>query len=192
VQYQLGMLLARTARLEEAATAFRAAAKLNPDVSDAPAALARVLMRARQYEQARDRAALAVALAERENAGARALAHEVAARVALAQHDAEGATANAEAAHAADPSLPMPQFVRGRLLFDEGNYEEALAAFEEAATALDARGAALEELQQYLGESLVKLERPAEAEMHFKEEQRNFPSGLSVAAAARTSSTYPR
>lgn len=191
VQYQLGTLLARTARLEEAATAFRAAAKLNPDVSDAPAALASVLMHARQYEPARDQAALAVALAERENAAARAFAHEVAARVALARHEPEEATTHAEAAHAADPSLPMPQFVRGRLLFDEGNYEEALAAFEEAAKALELRGSALEELQQYLGESLLKLERPAEAEMHFKEEQRNFPSAVSV-AAARTSSTYPR
>ena len=103
VQYQLGTLLARTGRLEEAAVALRAATKLNPDVSDAPAMLASVLLRARQYEQARDQAALAVALAERENAPARAIANEIAARVALARHDAEEATAHAEAAHAADP-----------------------------------------------------------------------------------------
>ena len=181
VQYQLGTLLARTGRLEEAAVALRAAAKLNPDVSDAPAALAGVLMRARQYEQAREQAALAIALAERENAGARAFAHEVAARVALARHDPEDATMHAEAAHAADPSLPMPQFVRGRLLYDEGTYEEALTAFEEAATALATRGGALEELEHYLGESLVKLERPTEAEAHFKEEQRNFPPAIDIA-----------
>jgi choline-sulfatase len=186
VQYQLGTLLARTGRLEEAAVALRAAAKLNPDVSDAPAALAGVLMRARQYEQAREQAALAVALAERENAGARAFAHEIAARVALAHHDPEDATLHAEAAHVSDPSLPMPQFVRGRLLYDEGMYEDALAAFEEAATALAARGGALEELEHYLGESLVKLERPTEAEAHFKEEQRNFPPAIDIAPPAQS------
>lgn len=188
VQYQLGTLLARAGRPEDAAVAFRAAAKLNPDVSDAAAALAGVLMRARQYEEARNQAALAVALAERENAATLASAHETAARVALARHDANDAMAHAEAAQAADPSLPMPQFVRGRLLFDEGNYEGALAAFEEAVTALAAHGGVLEELQQYLGESLVKLERPAEAEEHFREERRNFPRAAqdgSPRAAAR-------
>jgi tetratricopeptide (TPR) repeat protein len=185
VQYQLGTLLARTGRLEEAAVAFRAAARLNPDVSDAPVGLAGVLTRARQYEQAREQAALAVALAERENVNARARAHETAARVALARHDPEEAMTHAEAAQAADPSLPMPQFVRGRLLYDEGSYEEALAAFEEAATALAAQGGALEELQRYLGESLVKLERPAEAEMHFQEEERNFPPAIDIAPPAQ-------
>ena len=184
VQYQLGTLLAKIGRLEEAAVALRAAARLNPDVSDAPAALAGVLMRARQYEQARDQAALAVALAERENAAARAFAHEVAARVALARHEPEEATTHAEAAHAADPSLPMPQFVRGRLLYDAGMYEEALAAFEEAATAVTARGGPLEDLERYLGESLVKLERPADAEAHFKEQQRNFPPAIDIAPPA--------
>ena len=191
VQYQMGTLLARTGRLEEAAVAFRTAARLNPDVSDAPVALASVLMRARQHDRARERAALAVALAEREHSGARAVAHEMAARVALARQDRQAAMTHAEAARAADPRLPMPQFVRGRLLYDEGSHAEALAAFEQAAAALAERDGALEELHYYLGESLLKLERPAEAEIHFKEEQRNFPQ-VSVATATRTSSTYPR
>ena len=184
VQYQLGTLLARTGRLDEAAVAFRAAAKLHPDVSDARVALAAVLMRARQYEQAREQAALAVALAERENAQALAVAHETAARVALARHEPDEAIMHAEAAHAADPALPMPQFVRGRLAYDEGRYEDALAEFEEAAKALEASGGAIRELQQYLGESLVKLERPADAEIHFAEEQRTFPAAIDVAPPA--------
>ena len=178
VQYQLGTLLARTGRLEEAAGAFRAAGRLNPDVSDAPVALAGVLMRARQHESAAQQAALAVALAERENAGARTVAHEMAARVALARQDREAAMIHAEATQAADPRLPMAQFVRGRLLYDEGSYAEALAAFEQAASALAERGAALEELRYYLGESLVKLGRPAEADIHFSEEQRRFPPAI--------------
>jgi tetratricopeptide (TPR) repeat protein len=175
VQYQLGTLLARSGRLEEATAAFRTAAAINPDASDAAVALADVLLRSRQYDEARTQAALAVALAEHETAAARAAAHGIAARVAVARLDAEEATVHAEAAHAADPSLPMPAFVRGRLFYDEGKFEEALAAFNGAASAVAASGAALPELQQYIGESLVKLERPAEAEEHFSEEQRNFP-----------------
>jgi tetratricopeptide (TPR) repeat protein len=105
----------------------------------------------------------------------------MAARVALSRHEPDEAIGHAEAAHTADPALPIPQFVRGRIAYDEGRYDDALVAFEEAAKALDASGRTLRELQQYLGESLVKLERPAEAESHFAEEQRNFPAAIDVA-----------
>jgi tetratricopeptide (TPR) repeat protein len=192
VQYQLGVLLARSGRLEDAAAAFRAAARLNPDVSDAAVALAAVLMRAHQYEEAAARAALAVALAERENAAALASAHEMAARVALARHDRDAALAHAQAAQAADPSRPLAQFVRGRLLYDEGNYEGALAAFDDAVTALATSGGALEQLHQYIGESLVKLDRPDEAESHFKEERRNFPWAVPDASPRAAGRRQPR
>ena len=192
VQYQLGTLLARTGRLEEAAAAFRAAERLNPDVSDGPVALANVLMRAGRDDQAREQAALAVALAERENARARAVAHEIAARVALARHESDEAIAHAEAAHAANPSLPMPQFVRGRLLLDEGKFEEAAAAFQEAVTALASSGGVLAELHRDLGDALLKLDRAAEAEMQFKEEERNFPQVAPDVLPRATDRRQPR
>ena len=175
VQYQLGMLLGRTGRLKEANTAFRAAATLEPDNPYIPVALAGVLLRAGRHENARDRAALAVALAERQDPRARAAAHEVATRVALALGDAEGADAHAAAAEREDPALPMPQFVRGRLLYTEGRYEEALAAFEEAAASLEPHGRDLEELHLYLGDTLARLNRYPEAEQQFREELRAFP-----------------
>lgn len=178
VQFQLGMLLGRTGRLEEADTAFRAAATLEPDNPYIPVALAGVLVRAGRHEDARDRAALAVALAERQDARARAAAHEVAARVALALGDAERAVAHAAAAEREDPALPMPQFVRGRLLHTEGRYEEALAAFEEAAATLEQHGRDLEELHLYLGDTLTRLDRYPEAEQQFREELRAFPRNI--------------
>ena len=178
VQYQLGILLGRSGQLEEAERAFRAAATLEPDNPYIPAALAGVLMRAGRHEDAKDRAALAVALGERQDARARAAAHEVAARVALALGDAERADAHAAAVEHEDPELPMPQFVRGRLMYAEGRYEEALAAFEEAAASLERYGRDLEELHLYLGETLAGFDRYPEAEQQFRDELRAFPRNI--------------
>ncbi|MBI2828350.1 MAG: sulfatase-like hydrolase/transferase [Acidobacteria bacterium] len=186
VQYQRGMLLSRTGRLEEAATAFRAAASVEPDNPYIPLELASVLLRARQYDDARDRAALAVALAERQDARARAAAHEIAARVALALGDSEHARAYAEAAERENPGVPTALFVRGRLLYAEGRYEEALMRFEEAAAVLREHGHALEELYWYLGDTLGRLDRYADAEMQFREELRAFPRSIRAYSSLAT------
>ena len=177
-QYQLGTLLSRAGRLEEAVTAFRAAASAEPDNPYIPAALAGVLMRAHRYDEARDRAALAVALAERHDVRARAAAYEMAARVALTLDDSERAEAYGEAAEREDPGMPMARFVRGRLLHAEGRYEEALVPFEEAAAVLMQGGRALEELYWYLGETLGRLDRYDEAETYYHEELQVFPRSI--------------
>ena len=186
VQYQRAMLLSRTGRLGEAGAAFRAAASVEPDNPYIPVALAGVLLRARQYDEARDRVALAIALAERHDARARAAAHEMAARVALALDDSLQAQAHAEAAEREDPGMPIESFVRGRLLCAEGRYEEALPAFEEAAAAVKAHGRELEELHWYLGDTLGRLERFAEAEMQFREELRAFPRSIGAYSSLAT------
>ena len=194
-QYQLGMLLSRAGRLEEAVTAFRVAASMEPDNPFIPVALAGVLLRAHRYDDAGERAALAVALAERHNAWARAAAYEMAARVALALDDGQRAEAFGEAAEREDPGMPVARFVRGRRLHAEGRYEEALLPFEEAAAVLMREGRALEELYWYLGETLGRLDRYSEAEAYYHEELQAFPrsiraySGLATLyhAADRTS-----
>ena len=185
-QYQLGMLLSRAGRLEEAVAAFRAAASVEPDDPYIPAALAGVLMRARRYDEASDRAALAVALAERHDVRARASAYKMAARVALALDDSERAQAYGGAAEREDPGMPMAHFVRGRLLHAEGRYEEALVPFEEAAAVLVQHGRALEELYWYLGDTLGRLNRYGEAEAHFREELQAFPRGIRAYSSLAT------
>jgi tetratricopeptide (TPR) repeat protein len=180
VQYQLGTLLARTGGVDEAVAAFRAAARLNPDASDARVALAAMLTRAQQLEPAREQAALAIALAERENPRSLAVAHEMAARIALERQDPDEALMHAEAAHAADQTRPIPQFVAGRIAFAQERYDDALEAFEQAAAALAESGGTLKDLQQSIGDTLVKLDRPAEAEMHFAEEARDFPAAVDL------------
>jgi choline-sulfatase len=186
VHYQLGALLLRTGRLSEAIAAYRAAATLQPDNAYVPVAIAVALVRAGIPDDAWRQAMLAVALAERRDERSRAAAHEIAARVALARRDPDEARTHADSAQAADPGLPMPQFVRGRLLYENGNYEAALAAFEEADAALDARGRTLEELQWYLGDTLARLDRYEDAEAHFREELRLFPRNIPAYASLAT------
>ena len=77
-----------------------------------------------------------------------------------------------------DPAVPMVPFVRGRLLFEAGHYDAALTAFEEARAVVTQHGRPLEDLQWYLGETLARLDRYPDAEVHFREELRAFPRSI--------------
>ena len=184
VQYQLAALLARTGRLDEAAKAFDAVAALRPDDPEVPIALASTMLRARRADDAVTQADHAVELADAgTDARMKAAAHAIAARVALAREEADAASAHALGAQKADPLLPLPQFVRGRLLYDEAKYEEALAAFQEAKNALKPQSAPLPELHLYLGNSFARLDKYAEAEAEFREELRESPQNIGTYAS---------
>lgn len=178
VQYQLGTLLARIGRNEDAERALRAAATVRPDNPYVPIAIARLRLRAGRLEAAREAAALGVALAERTDSRARAAAHQVAARVALALEDAEAAERHADAAEREEPRVPVGGFVRGRLLLAAGQYDQARALLEEAVAWLDKNGSALEELHATLGETLARLEQFEAAEEQFRAELRAFPRNI--------------
>jgi tetratricopeptide (TPR) repeat protein len=178
VHYQLGAQLLRMGRLDEAIRAFDTVRELRPDAASGALALADALMHAGQTMMAREQADVAIALAEHEDMRVLAAAHEMAARVALAEKDSESATRHAEAAHAADATLPVPQYVRGRLLYDEGKYEEALAQFQEAEATLREHGGTIADLHLYFGESLAHLDRYPDAESQFREELRAYPRNV--------------
>jgi tetratricopeptide (TPR) repeat protein len=178
VQYQLGLLLARVGRGDEAERALRAAAAADPDNPYVPIAIARLRLRAGRPESAREPAALGVALAEHADSRARASAHEAAARVALALDDAEAAEMHADAAEQEDPRVPMRGFVRGRLRFAAGDFDQARALLEEAAAWLEEAGSTLEELHLTLGETLARLEQFEAAEAQFQAELRAFPRSI--------------
>ena len=178
VHYQLGALLLRMGRLDEATQAFGTVRELRPDATAGALALADTLMRAGNTMLAREQADVAIALAEHEDMRVLAAAHEMAARVALADKDSESATRHANAAHTADATLPVPQFVRGRLLYDEGKYEEAAAQFKAAETTLRERGGTMTDLHLYFGESLARLDRYPDAEAQFREELQAYPRNL--------------
>jgi tetratricopeptide (TPR) repeat protein len=178
VHYQLGAQLLRMGRVDEAIRAFDTVRELRPDAAAGALALADALMRAGRTMPAREQADIAITLAEREDVRVLAAAHEMAARVALSEKDPESATRHAAAAQTADATLPVPQFVRGRLLYDEGKYEEAAAQFKEAEATLREHGGAMADLHLYFGESLARLDRYPDAESQFREELHAYPRNV--------------
>ncbi len=178
VHFQVGQLLARTGRLDEAAAAFTRAEQALPDSLPVALALSDVLRRGGKLDQARVQAEAAVARAERGTARDRVAAHDSAARVALALRDTAAATSHAAVSAEVDPTSQLPQFVKGRLLFDAGKYEEAVEAFSEGdgdTTADETEQAPVAELELYKGESLARLERTEDAAAAFRSEIEAFP-----------------
>ena len=183
VHYQLGVLLGRTGRVEEAIASFRTARDLQPGAADVALALADALVRAGDAEAAQAQADEAIVLVQDDDPSRRAAAYEVAARVALARKDAEAARRFASAADDADPATPVAPFIEGRLLYEQGEYDKAAAMFQEAVTALEQNGRQVADLHLYLGESLAHLDRYAEAEVQYREELRAFPRNIQAYAS---------
>ena len=183
VQYQLASLLARTGRVDEAVKAFTAVANRRQDDPEIQIALASTLLRARRVDEAAVQADQAVVVADAGmDARMKAAAHELAARVALVRDDVDAARMHAQAAHAADPHLPMPQFVTGSTAYNDGRYEEALAAFKEAVATLQPSGT-MADLHLNLGNTYARLDRYMEAEAEFQEELRAYPRNIGTYAS---------
>ena len=175
LQLQLGTLLERAGRLEEAVTVFAEADRTWPDRVPTTLALSHALARAGKLDQAQQKADAAVALSEGGAPADRAAALEAAARIAIDRRDVAAAERSAQARFDLDGSRALRQFVRGRELLDGGHYEEAQAALMEAFRGDGEAGAALPGLHLALGETLTHLEQPADAEAELKEEIRLFP-----------------
>ena len=178
-------------RYDLALDANRRLIELEPDGPQGYLGTAEVLLKERRPGLARARALEAAALATDDDpraAASLAAARALAARIALAQRDVDGAREQATLAQQADPGLAMPAFVEGRIRYDQGEFEEALEAFEEALAAAGKPGATpIPELHLYAGETLMRLERPAaEAEAAFLGELRRFPQNVRARAALAT------
>ncbi len=169
-------------QLEEAARDYGAALAIGPPDPAVHVELARVLQRLGRLDEAMEHALTARRIARPDEAAARLAAGETLVGIALARKDAASARRHAKAAAGDDSSFPLPVFVEGRLLFDEGNYEEALEAFQQAAAALAGTpGRVIEGLWYYTGESLRRLERQDEAEKAFENELAVSPRHLDAA-----------
>src|SRR5207249_2305789 len=116
----------RIERYDQAAGAYARIAALEPQNVDAHLGAALALLKWRKLDEARDRAELAAQLAGESNAAARGSAHELLARIALARHDPDAAREEAMLAREANPARPLPAFVEGYLLYEKGQYTDAL------------------------------------------------------------------
>ncbi|HET9269885.1 MAG TPA: sulfatase-like hydrolase/transferase [Vicinamibacterales bacterium] len=175
LQLQLGTLLERAGRLEEAVAVFAEADRTWPDRVPVTLALSHALARAGKLDQAQQKADAAVALTEGGTPADRAAALEAAARIAIDRRDVAAAERSAQARFDLDGSRALRQFVRGRELLDGGHFEEAHAALLEASRGNGEADSVLPGLHLALGETLLHLEQPADAEGEFKEEVRLFP-----------------
>jgi arylsulfatase A-like enzyme/Flp pilus assembly protein TadD len=175
LQVQLGTLLERAGRLDEAIATFTEADRAWPDSVPVTLALSHALARAGQLDQAQQKADAAVVLTEGGTPADRAAALEASARIAIDRRDVAAAERSAQARFDLDGSRALRQFVRGRELLGGGHYGEAHAALLEAARADSEDGEVLPGLHLALGDALVHLEQPADAEAQLKEEIRLFP-----------------
>jgi arylsulfatase A-like enzyme/thioredoxin-like negative regulator of GroEL len=173
-------------RYEVAADAYQRVSTLEPSNAGAYLGAASALLKEHKVDEARERAERALEAAS-GGVPARAAAHALLARIALTRHDAEDAREEAALAREADPTLPMPAFIDGHLLYDESKLEEALAFFEKAIAEIrKAHASPMPELHSYAADTLARLQRFPEAETHYVEELRAFPQNTRARAGLAT------
>jgi arylsulfatase A-like enzyme/predicted Zn-dependent protease len=180
---QLATFAGRIDRQDLALDAYKHFIELKPSEPGGYLGAAATLLRMQKLKDAREHAELAVQMAKESDTRSRENAHELLAKIALARRDADGARAEAEAAHKADPRLPLPAFIDARLLYDQGQFAEALPIFERAlAGQQKSGGAPLAELHYYAGDTYGRLERYPEAEAQFLAELRDYPHNVRARA----------
>jgi len=171
---QYAQVLIRLGRDADAFKAYQEMLKLKPNAAPVLLDAATVLMKLQRYDEARAHALAAVS-------GEAVTAHQVLAKIALAQHNPEEALKEAAAAEQADPTLPMSDFVQGVLLHgkaqkDPSKYAEAIPFFQRAAQKIKGRTIQLNDVNYYLGDCLAQVGRVEEAEAAFRQEIALFPN----------------
>jgi arylsulfatase A-like enzyme/Tfp pilus assembly protein PilF len=173
---QLAVFATRFDRHDLAVDAYKHYIALKPKEPTAYIGAAAGLLKLRKFAEAREHANLAADVAAEDDRRSKASAHEMLAKIALARHDVEAAREEARLAREADPTLPLPIYIDARLLYDQGQYADALPLFAQAIAELKKSGSPpIAELHFYAGDTLGRLERYAEAEPEFIEELKYFP-----------------
>jgi tetratricopeptide (TPR) repeat protein len=180
---QVAAFAIRLEHYDQAIDAYKHVIELDPKDPAAYLGAAAAMLKLRKLDEAGAHAALAISVAGDRDAGGRAAGHELLARIALARHDADGARREAALTRESDPKLPLPTYVEARLLYDQGDYAEALPLFEQASAELKRSGdRAIAELHFYTADTLVHLERVAEAEQEFVKELQVSPQSTRARA----------
>ena len=180
---QLAVFATRIDRHDQALDAYKHFIALKPDAAIAHLGAAASLLKLRRLDEARDHAQLAADVAAASDRRGSASAHEMLARIALARHDADEARAEATRAREADPAMPLPGYIDGRLLYDQGRYADALPLFSDAIAELKKNGSLqIAELHFYAADTLDRLERYDEAVPEFLEELKYFPQNTRARA----------
>lgn len=165
----LAEIAGRSGLTADSVAAYKEVIKRKPQDPSGLTGAAGGLLRLGRLDEARAHAELATGVAP-------ATAHDLVARIAILQKDVEAARRHARLAQQADPTLPLPAFIEGLINYQRGEYAAAAPHFLEASRALATRTVQLADVNYYLGDSLARLERYAEAEQAFAAELRIFPT----------------
>ena len=171
VWVQYAQVLTRLGRQPEALEAYKRVVRLKPEEPNGLLGAASALLALGRFDEAR-------ALAELAIAHAPSTAHQALASIALAKGDYPEAQKQADLAAQADPTLPMPIYVRGMTAYGEHRYAEALPLLEQARDKWAARTMQPADLRFYIGDTLARLERYPDAERAFKEELGLYPNSM--------------
>jgi tetratricopeptide (TPR) repeat protein len=174
---QLAMLQRRVGNTSQSIEAYQRVLRLRPHNTSAALALASAFLALGRFDEAAAAAQTALTDASHESRDL-AAGHELLARIALARDDAATARREAAAAVSADGSLPLPQFVEGRLAYSAGDFPRAIAAFDGALRRSTTLTRQVAELHLFAGDTLAHLGRFDDAEHQFEEEIRFFPANI--------------
>ncbi len=135
---QTAAFATRIDRFDQALDAYKHYIALKPSEPQPYLGAAGALLRLKRYAEAREHGLLAVQVAGDKAEGAQGLsaegargfsraktvgtAHELLARIALTQKDADTARDEARQAEEADPSMPVAAYIEGRILYDQAKY----------------------------------------------------------------------
>ncbi len=171
VWVQYAVVLTRLGREAEALDAYKQVIRLKPEEPSGLLGAAAALLTLRRYDEARAHAELVLKTSPGR-------AHQTLANIALAKKDYAEAQRQADLAAQADPTLPMPTYIRGMIAYNQGQYQEALPLLMKARDEWAARTMQPADLRFYVGDTLARLERYPEAERMFREELSIYPSSM--------------
>lgn len=169
VWLQLAATMDRAGQASAALDAYRQLIERSPANAAALTGAAAVLVQLGRYDEARAHAELAIPVAP-------ANAHELLARLAVQRGDAAAARRHAAEAATADPTLPMPAFVEGLLLYNQSAFAAAIPPLQEAVRALTTRTEQVADVRYVLADSLARQGRFGEAAPLFAAEITVFPN----------------
>lgn len=180
---QIGTLAGRLGRRNVALEAYKHYIELKPSDAGGYLGMASILLRNQKLKEAREHADLAVQVAPDTDTRSRESAHELLAKIALARHDYDDARAEAKLAHEADPHVALPEYIEGRILYDQHQFAEAVPHFEQALAQQRANGnEPVTELHYYAADTYGRLERYTDAEAQFVAELRDYPQNYRARA----------
>jgi tetratricopeptide (TPR) repeat protein len=178
VWLQLGVQQVRAGRLPQALDTFKRLVEVDPKDGASLVSVAQVLIQLGRTAEARDHANAALALLASADGASRVPAYEVLVKAALGSQNVAEARRQAALAQQSDPTCPLPAYVDGLVLYDQGRYAEALPLFQAAITSLGTRTIGIQDLYYYAGDTLARLGESAGAADAFRTETRLSPENV--------------